>query len=46
LCFDKGFGSPTITLDGVTIAKEIELEDKIENIGAELYKSRFVFQKT
>lgn len=35
---DKGFGSPTITLDGVTIAKEIELEDKIENIGAELVK--------
>ncbi len=35
---DKGFGSPTITLDGVTIAKEIELEDKIENIGAELIK--------
>ena len=35
---DKGFGSPTITLDGVTIAKEIELEDKIENMGAELVK--------
>ena len=35
---DKGFGSPVITLDGVTIAKEIELEDKIENIGAELVK--------
>ncbi|MBU2025238.1 chaperonin GroEL [Patescibacteria group bacterium] len=35
---DKGFGSPTITNDGVTIAKEIELEDKFENIGAELVK--------
>lgn len=33
---DKGFGSPTITNDGVTIAKEIELEDKYENIGAAL----------
>ena len=36
--FDKGFGSPTITNDGVTIAKEITLEDKFENIGAELVK--------
>ncbi len=35
---DKGFGPPTITNDGVTIAKEIELEDKFENIGAELVK--------
>jgi len=33
---DKGFGSPTITNDGVTIAKEIELEDKVENLGAQL----------
>jgi chaperonin GroEL len=33
---DKGFGSPTITNDGVTIAKEIELEDKFENLGAQL----------
>lgn len=33
---DRGFGSPTITNDGVTIAKEIELEDKFENIGAQL----------
>ena len=29
---DKGFGSPVITNDGVSIAKEIELEDKLENI--------------
>lgn len=35
---EKGFGAPTITNDGVTIAKEIELEDKFENIGAELAK--------
>ncbi|MFH1967886.1 MAG: chaperonin GroEL [bacterium] len=34
----SGFGSPTITNDGVTIAKEIELEDSIENIGAEIIK--------
>lgn len=35
---DKGFGAPTITNDGVTIAKEIELKDKFENIGAEIVK--------
>ena len=35
---DKGFGAPVITNDGVTIAKEIELKDKFENIGAELVK--------
>lgn len=35
---DKGFGSPIITNDGVTIAKEIELENKIENLGAEIIK--------
>ncbi|MFB6212406.1 MAG: chaperonin GroEL [Candidatus Magasanikbacteria bacterium] len=35
---EKGFGSPTITLDGVTIADEIELKDKVENMGAELVK--------
>ncbi|MCK4635748.1 MAG: chaperonin GroEL [Candidatus Moranbacteria bacterium] len=35
---DKGFGAPVITNDGVTIAKEIELEDKFENIGVELIK--------
>ncbi len=35
---DKGFGSPIITNDGVSIAKEIELEDKIENVGAEIVK--------
>ncbi len=35
---DKGPGSPTITNDGVSIAKEVELEDKYENIGAKLIK--------
>lgn len=35
---DKGFGSPVITKDGVTVAKEVELENKIENIGAEIIK--------
>lgn len=35
---DKGFGSPTITKDGVTVAREVELEDKFENVGAELVK--------
>ncbi|GAA4441483.1 chaperonin GroEL [Ravibacter arvi] len=35
---DKKFGSPTITKDGVTVAKEIELKDSIENMGAQLVK--------
>lgn len=35
---DRGFGTPTITKDGVTVAKEIELADKFENIGADLVK--------
>ncbi|MBU1037183.1 chaperonin GroEL [Patescibacteria group bacterium] len=35
---DSGFGTPTITKDGVTVAKEIELEDKFENVGAEIVK--------
>jgi len=41
---DKGFGAPTITNDGVSIAKEIELEDKVENLGAEIVKE--VAEKT
>lgn len=36
--FAKSYGAPQVTNDGVTIAKEIELEDKIENMGAELIK--------
>jgi chaperonin GroEL len=35
---DKSFGSPAITKDGVTVAKEIELEDKFENMGAQMVK--------
>ena len=35
---DKKFGSPLITNDGVTIAREIELEDQYENMGAQLVK--------
>ncbi|OHA65991.1 MAG: chaperonin GroL [Candidatus Wildermuthbacteria bacterium RIFCSPHIGHO2_01_FULL_49_22b] len=35
---EEGFGTPTITNDGVTIAKKIELEDKFENVGAEVIK--------
>lgn len=35
---DKSYGAPTITNDGVTIAKEIELEDRYENMGAQLVK--------
>ncbi len=41
---DKKFGSPTITNDGVTIAKEIELEDPFENMGAQMVKE--VAEKT
>jgi chaperonin GroEL len=35
---EKKFGAPTVTKDGVTVAKEIELEDKIENVGAQMVK--------
>jgi len=35
---DRTFGSPTVTKDGVTVAKEIELEDKFENMGAQMVK--------
>jgi len=41
---EKKFGSPTITKDGVTVAKEIELEDSFENVGAQLVKE--VSEKT
>ena len=41
---DKGFGSPVITNDGVTIAKEIDLKDKFENLGAQMIKE--VAEKT
>src|SRR5690349_1971201 len=35
---DKKFGSPTVTKDGVTVAKEVELSDPVENLGAQLVK--------
>ncbi len=38
VALDRSFGSPTITHDGVTVAKEIELEDPFENMGAQLIK--------
>src|SRR5882672_11020943 len=36
--FDKGYGAPTITNDGVSIAKEVTLANKFENMGAEIVK--------
>src|SRR6187200_1184169 len=38
VALDKKWGSPTVTHDGVTVAKEIELEDPFENMGAQLLK--------
>ena len=38
VALDKKFGAPTVTHDGVTVAKEIELEDPYENMGAQLFK--------
>lgn len=38
VCIDKKFGSPTVTKDGVTVAKEIELSDPYENMGAQLVR--------
>jgi Chaperonin GroEL (HSP60 family) len=35
---DKSFGAPTITKDGVSVAREIELEDKFQNMGAQMVK--------
>ena len=35
---DKSFGAPTVTKDGVSVAKEIELKDKAENMGAQMVK--------
>ena len=36
---DKSFGAPTVTKDGVSVAKEVELEDKFENMGAQMVKT-------
>lgn len=38
VCMEKAFGSPTITKDGVSVAKEIELEDPVENLGCRLIR--------
>jgi chaperonin GroEL len=38
VCLEKSWGAPTITKDGVTVAKEIQLEDKFENMGAQMVK--------
>ena len=38
---DKSFGAPTVTKDGLSVAKEIELEDKFENMGAQMEGSVF-----
>ena len=38
MILDKKFGSPTVTKDGVTVAKEIELEDPYENMGAQMVR--------
>ncbi|HEX7053591.1 MAG TPA: TCP-1/cpn60 chaperonin family protein, partial [Burkholderiales bacterium] len=35
---ERSFGSPTVTKDGVSVAKEIELKDKFENMGAQMVK--------
>ena len=35
---DKAFGAPTVTKDGVSVAKEVELKDKFENMGAQMVK--------
>ncbi len=37
---ERSFGAPTITKDGVSVAKEIELKDKFENMGAQIVKQR------
>ena len=38
MVLDKSFGSPTVTKDGVSVAKEVELKDKFENMGAQMVK--------
>ena len=38
MILEKSYGSPTVTNDGITVAKEIELEDNVENIGASMIK--------
>ena len=38
VCLEKSWGAPTVTKDGVTVAKEIQLQDKFENMGAQMVK--------
>src|SRR6185437_1347265 len=38
VCLEKSWGAPTVTKDGVTVAKEIQLEDRFENMGAQMVK--------
>jgi chaperonin GroEL len=38
VCLEKSWGAPTVTKDGVTVAKEIELEDKFEHMGAQMVR--------
>ena len=38
MVIEKKFGAPTVTKDGVTVAKEIELENKLENVGAQMVR--------
>ena len=40
---DKSFGAPRITKDGVSVAKEIDLEDKFENMGAQMVKDCLLY---
>ena len=40
---DKSFGAPTVTKDGVSVAKEIELENKFENMGAQMLKDCLLY---
>src|SRR6266481_2587394 len=42
---DKKFGSPTITKDGVTVAKEIELKDPLENMGAQTVREQAIYRE-
>ena len=43
---EKSFGAPRITKDGVTVAKEIELEDRFETLGAQLVRGRLEDQRS
>ena len=43
---DKSFGAPRITKDGVSVAKEIELEDKFENMGAQMVQAKLLPRPT